>query len=127
LTPKFVPKLAISLKGGTKRTRHPALKAGVTYPKGNYADVQVTLPHSAFLDTTHIGTICTRVQFAADTCPQGLDLRLRQSDHAAARQTGRRPIYFTAQNGKLFDATPLIANDCKCKKGKKKHKTSRQR
>jgi hypothetical protein len=30
---------------------------------------------------------------------------------------------FTAQNGKLFDATPLIANDCKCKK----HKTSRQR
>ena len=30
----FKPKLAISLKGGTKRTGHPALTATVTYPKG---------------------------------------------------------------------------------------------
>src|SRR5207344_784673 len=31
---KFKPKLAISLKGGTKRNKYPALKAVVTYPKG---------------------------------------------------------------------------------------------
>jgi hypothetical protein len=69
----FKPKLAIRLKGGTTRGAHPALTADVTYPsKGKYANIklaQVTLPHSEFLDQAHIGTVCTRVQFAADQCP----------------------------------------------------------
>jgi len=70
---KFKPNLAISLKGGTKRHRFPALKAILTYPKGqnaNIASAQVTLPHSAFLEQGHIGTVCTRVQFAANACPK---------------------------------------------------------
>ena len=71
---KFAPKIAISLKGGTKRHRFPALKAVLTYPsKGAYANIasaQVTLPHSAFLEQGHIGTVCTRVQFAANSCPK---------------------------------------------------------
>jgi hypothetical protein len=29
----------------------------------------VTLPHSEFLEQSHIGTVCTRVQFAAKKCP----------------------------------------------------------
>ncbi len=70
---KFKPKLALRLKGGTKRNKYPALKAVLTYPKGSgYANIksaQVTLPHSEFLEQAHIGTICTRVQFAADQCP----------------------------------------------------------
>jgi hypothetical protein len=68
----FAPKLAIRLKGKTKRTGHPALRAALTYPKGAYANIaraQVTLPHSEFLDQAHIGTVCTRVQFAANACP----------------------------------------------------------
>ncbi len=69
----FKPKLAVSLKGGTKRNKYPALKAVVTYPQGgsyaNIARAQVTLPHSEFLEQGHIGTICTRVQFAANACP----------------------------------------------------------
>jgi len=68
----FKPKLAISLKGGTERNDNPALKAVVTYPKGAYAniaDAQVTLPHSEFLDNSHIKTICTRVQFKEGTVP----------------------------------------------------------
>ncbi|HVV91270.1 MAG TPA: hypothetical protein VHB53_12305, partial [Solirubrobacterales bacterium] len=37
---KFKPKLAVSLKGSTTRTGHPALKAVVTYPKqGAYANI----------------------------------------------------------------------------------------
>jgi uncharacterized repeat protein (TIGR01451 family) len=69
---KFAPKLAIALKGATKRTGHPALTATLTYPKGAYANIakaQVTLPKSEFLDQNHIKTICTRVQFAANSCP----------------------------------------------------------
>jgi hypothetical protein len=69
----FKPKLAIRLKGGTTRGAHPALTANVTYPQsGKYANIktaQVSLPHSEFLDQAHIGTVCTRVQFAADQCP----------------------------------------------------------
>jgi hypothetical protein len=68
----FKPKIALSLKGGTRRNKNPALTATLTYPKGTYANIasaQVTLPHSAFLDQAHIGTVCTRVQFAAHACP----------------------------------------------------------
>jgi hypothetical protein len=198
---KFSPNLKISLKGGTKRHKFPALKAVLTYPKGNNANIasaQVTLPHSAFLEQGHIGTVCTRVQFAADACPKAsiygkakaitplLDqplegpVYLRSSSHelpdlvaalngqidvvlAGRVDTGkgggirntfeavpdapvskfvlemkggkkgllvnsedicRKPqkasVSFTAQNGKAFDATPLIANSCKGKARKKK-------
>ena len=68
----FKPKLAFRLFGGTSRGAHPRLRATVTYPQGAYANIakaSVALPHSAFLDQGHIGTVCTRVQFAADACP----------------------------------------------------------
>jgi hypothetical protein len=69
----FKPAISISLKGGTKRTKHPALKAVVTYPKGgeyaNIATAQVSLPHSEFLDQSNIGTVCTQPQLKANSCP----------------------------------------------------------
>ncbi len=63
----FSPKLAIKLRGGTRRGRFPALKALVTPRPGdaNFAKAVVTLPNSAFLEQGHFATICTRVQFAA--------------------------------------------------------------
>jgi hypothetical protein len=69
----FKPRLSLRLKGGTKRAKHPALTA-VLWPRlgnANAARVQVALPHSEFLAQGHIGTICTRVQFAAGNCPKG--------------------------------------------------------
>ena len=49
-------------------------------PRGgaNIGRASVALPHSEFLDQAHISTVCTRVQFAADACPAGIDLRPRQ-------------------------------------------------
>jgi hypothetical protein len=70
---KFAPKLALSLRGGTRRSENPALKAVLTYPKGNYANIaraQVTLPHSEFLEQSHIGTVCTQPQLKARSCPK---------------------------------------------------------
>jgi hypothetical protein len=69
---KFKPKLSLKLKGGTKRAQYPALTATLTARKGdaNIAFASVALPHSEFLAQEHIGTICTRKQFAADTCPK---------------------------------------------------------
>jgi hypothetical protein len=62
----FKPKLGIRLFGSTTRSGHPALRATVRMPEGgaNIAKASVTLPHSEFLDQAHIGTVCTRVQFA---------------------------------------------------------------
>jgi hypothetical protein len=70
---KFAPKLSLKLKGGTKRGQYPALTAMLKARKGdaNIAKVSVALPHSEFLAQEHIGTICTRKQFAADKCPKG--------------------------------------------------------
>ena len=66
--------LSLKLSGAAKRGGHPALRSVITYPKGHYANIaraSVALPHSEFLDTTHIRTVCTRVQFAANACPPG--------------------------------------------------------
>lgn len=67
----FKPKLALNLIGGTHRGDNPKLKAVLTARKGdaNIDAAQVTLPHSEFLDQSHIKTICTRVQFAAGQVP----------------------------------------------------------
>ncbi len=67
----YKPKLSFKLKGQSKRTGHPALTSTVTFPPGgaNTASAAVTLPRSEFLDQAHIGTVCTRVQFAAKQCP----------------------------------------------------------
>jgi hypothetical protein len=38
--------------------------------EANISRAAVTLPHSEFLEQSHIGTVCTRVQFAAKKCPE---------------------------------------------------------
>lgn len=63
----FAPSLKLRLKGGTKRSANPALRAELRMLPGeaNIARAQVTLPRSEFLDQAHIGTVCTRPQFNA--------------------------------------------------------------
>lgn len=67
----FKPQLSLEFKGSTRRTANPRLIATVRAKPGeaNIAMAQVKLPKAAFLDNSHIGTVCTRVQFAADQCP----------------------------------------------------------
>ncbi len=68
----YKPQLDLRLFGGTHRGSHPKFRATVKFPPNaaNTAFAQVALPHSEFLDQGHIGTVCTRVQFAAEACPQ---------------------------------------------------------
>jgi hypothetical protein len=69
----FKPSLKISLKGKTKRTGHPALKAVLTYPDaGAYANIaraQVSLPHSELLDQGNLDKVCTQPELKTQTCP----------------------------------------------------------
>jgi hypothetical protein len=68
----FKPKLQLSLKGVTAKGGNPALKAVVTYPKGEYTNIaraQVSLPHSEFLNNTAIAGACTKPKVEAHACP----------------------------------------------------------
>jgi len=69
---RFKPKLSIRLFGATTRGGNPKLRAVLRAAPGeaNIATATVALPHSEFLDNAHIGTVCTRVQFAAESCPE---------------------------------------------------------
>ncbi len=67
----FKPKLALSLKGSTKRRANPSLKADFTPRAGdaNLGQAIITLPKTALLDNAHIQGVCTRAEFAASSCP----------------------------------------------------------
>jgi hypothetical protein len=112
----FKPKLAIKLKGGTKRAQHPALRAVLTYPKGSYANIaaaSVALPHSEFLDQSHIKTICTRVQFAAGTVPGERCPPASVYGHARATtplldKPLEGPVYLRSSSHKLPDLVAAL-------------------
>jgi hypothetical protein len=69
----YTPKLALSMKGATKRGGHPAFRAVLTQPAGqaNSQTLSVALPPTEFIDQNHISNPCTRPQFAAGQCPPG--------------------------------------------------------
>lgn len=69
----FGPALELSVRGNTRRRGHPALHAVVRRgpDEANIRQIVVAMPNTEILDNSHIDTICTRVQFAADNCPEG--------------------------------------------------------
>jgi hypothetical protein len=102
----FAPKLVLNLKGGTRRSTFPALKATLTYPKGSYANIkraQVTLPHSEFLEQGHIGTVCTRVQFAAKACPKASIYGKARAISPLLDRPLSGPVYLRSSSNKLPD------------------------
>ncbi|MBA3866581.1 MAG: hypothetical protein H0X42_09600 [Solirubrobacterales bacterium] len=103
----FKPSLALNLKGGTRRHTFPALKATLTYPKkGAYANIakaQVTLPHSEFLEQGHIGTVCTRVQFAAKACPKASIYGKARAISPLLDKPVSGPVYLRSSSNKLPD------------------------
>jgi uncharacterized repeat protein (TIGR01451 family) len=102
----FAPKLKLKLKGGTKRLAHPALKATVTYPTGpsaNIAAAAVSLPKSQFLDNSNIGEVCTRVQFAADTCPVASIYGFARATTPLLDGPVEGPVYLRSSSNKLPD------------------------
>ena len=101
----FKPRLGLRLKGGARRGAHPALRAIVTPRPGdaNFSRAVVTLPHSAFLDQAHIRTICTRVQFAAESCPKGAVYGHVRAFTPLLDRPLEGPVYLRSSNHKLPD------------------------
>jgi uncharacterized repeat protein (TIGR01451 family) len=106
----FKPALKLSLKGGTRRGAHPALRA-VYVPKPHNANIKgllVRLPRSAFLDQAHIKTICTRVQFAAgagngEQCPKASRYGYVKAYTPLLDEPLEGPVFLRSSNHKLPD------------------------
>jgi hypothetical protein len=97
----FKPKLALRLRGGTKRADNPALSATLRMPQrgANIAWTRVTLPRSVQIDNAHINNPCTRVQFAASACPSKSILGRAKAFTPLLDQPLEGPIYFRSNGG----------------------------
>jgi hypothetical protein len=97
----FSPELSVSLKGGTRRTQHPALHAVLTQKPGqaNIAKAVVILPHAEFIDNAHLGNPCTRVQFAAEECPKISVLGTAKAWTPIFENPLKGKIYFRSNGG----------------------------
>jgi hypothetical protein len=105
---KFKPKLQVTLLGGrkvTKRNKHPKLRAVLTAREGdaNIRRSAVTLPHSLFLDQSHIGTICTRVQLAAAACPARSVYGFAKAKSPLLDDPLSGPVYLVSSDHELPD------------------------
>ncbi|HEX6781012.1 MAG TPA: hypothetical protein VF125_03170 [Solirubrobacterales bacterium] len=102
---EFKPRLALELKGGTKRGEYPALSATVRARKrdANIGRVSVALPHSEFLAQEHIVTICTRKRFAAGTCPKGSIYGQAKAWTPLLEEPLEGPVYLRSSDHELPD------------------------
>jgi hypothetical protein len=101
----FEPKLGLRLRGGTSRGGHPGLTATYRPRPGdaNVEDVVVRLPRSVFLDQAHIRTVCTRVQFAAGSCPQAARYGYVKAWTPLLDEPLEGPVYLRSSNHELPD------------------------
>lgn len=101
----FGPKLKFKVKGGTNRGDFQALTAVLTTGKkeANISKVQVALPHAFFLEQSHIGTVCTRVQFAADNCPAASVYGFAKAVTPLLDKPLEGPVYMRSSNNPLPD------------------------
>lgn len=101
----FKPKLAMRLFGKTRRGGHPRFRAVLTTRRGdaNIGRAVVALPHSEFLDQSHIGTVCTRVQFAAEECPAASVYGSVKATTPLLDRPLKGPVYLRSSSHKLPD------------------------
>jgi hypothetical protein len=112
----FAPKLALRLKGPTKRTGHPALKAVLTARPGeaNIAAAQVALPSSEFIDQGHLNDVCTNVQFKegggdGERCPAASVYGFAKAETPLLDQPLEGPVYLRASTHELPDLVAVLS------------------
>jgi hypothetical protein len=105
---KFRPKLYTRLFGGrktTKRSKFPKFRAVLIAREGdaNISRTALTLPHSVILEQGHIGTICTRVQLAAQDCPARSVYGYARAKTPLLDDELSGPVYLTSSSHELPD------------------------
>lgn len=101
----FKPKFFTRLTGPTKRAKNPKLRAILEAPSGqaNIARTALNLPHSLFLDQSHIRTVCTRVQLAAQTCPKASVYGHAEAKTPLLSNPLKGPVYLVSSEHELPD------------------------
>jgi hypothetical protein len=104
----FRPKLFTRLFGkrkSTRRAQHPKFRATLVAREGdaNIARAAVTLPHSEFLEQSHIRTICTRVQLAAGDCPKAAIYGYARAKTPLLDDELAGPVYLVSSSHELPD------------------------
>ena len=105
---KFKPKFTARILGGenqTHRTANPKFRATLRARKGdaNVARAAFILPRATILDQSHIRTICTRVQLAADQCPKEAIYGHAKATSPLLKGRLKGPVYLTSSNNELPD------------------------
>ena len=101
----YAPKLALKLSGGLKRRGHPAIRATFTAAPGeaNSQSISVALPAGELLDNAHIGAPCTRVQYAAGSCPPSSVLGSAEVSTPLLDRPLEGPIFLRSSSHNLPD------------------------
>ena len=101
----FQPKLHTRLYGPTKRAKNPRIRAILEAKEGqaNVSRAALTLPHSLFLDQSHIRTVCTRVQLAAQACPQAAVYGHAEAITPLLSNKLKGPVYLVSSSNPLPD------------------------
>jgi hypothetical protein len=99
----FKPKLYTRLSGPTKRAKNPRIRAILEAREGdaNLTRAALTLPHSLFLDQSHIRTVCTRVQLAARACPSGSIYGQAEAKSPVLDKKLKGPVYLVSSSDEL--------------------------
>ncbi len=98
----FKPRLRLKMKGGTKRSGHPAVHATLTFPRGasaNIKNAEVLLPPTQLIDNANVNNPCTRDQFAAEACPASSILGTARAYTPLLDQPLEGNVYFRANGG----------------------------
>jgi hypothetical protein len=101
----FKPKLRTTISGPTKRAKNPKIKAVLEARGGdaNVARTALTLPHSLFLDQSHIRKVCTRVQLAARQCPKSAVYGHAKAITPLLDKALTGPVYLVSSSHELPD------------------------
>ncbi len=101
----FTSRLGLTLHGSTERRGHPALRSVYrgTSNGANLALASVAMPKMLLLDNSHIGTVCTRVQFAQEACPKGSVIGSAVAETPILDQPLRGTVYLRSSSNRLPD------------------------
>jgi NHL repeat len=101
----FQPKLGIQLRGQTRRSGHPALRAVLRVRAGDASMKRITvdMPKALFLAQNHIRQICTGVQFAEENCPSDSVYGKATVFSSLLDEPLRGPVYLRSSSHRLPD------------------------
>jgi hypothetical protein len=105
---KFNPQFFARIFGGenqTKRAANPKFRAVFDAREGdaNLRRAAFILPRATILDQSHIKTICTRVQLAADNCPKNAIYGNAKASSPLLKGNLKGPVYLTSSDNPLPD------------------------